>query len=309
MKYKIPRGQIYHKLSDLILVFIKACFLPLNKKEKTEAFKQELKNHFKSKNIHLFPYARTGVYSVLKAKSFPKNSEVIVPPLTIQPIIQAVINLGLKPVFVDISEDDLSFGRAELAKNINPKTKAIIITYLYGLMPNMDELLSICQKNNLFIIEDFSHNFNATWNNQLAGTFGDVGIYSTSFTKTFDLFGGAILVTNNEDLSSKIDKLEYNLLPPSRKILLGNIVKNLISKINLSPFVFTIITSPMLYLLQRIFPTLHTAITGSQVNFVQYEKLPDEWLHGFSSIQAAYGIKTLQRVANQDSIRIKNVKR
>ena len=65
------------------------------------------------------------------------------------------------------------------------------------MVPNLNELIKFCNKNKLFVIEDFSQCLNGKFENKKVGTFGDIGVYSSSKTKTLDVYGGGLCVTNN----------------------------------------------------------------------------------------------------------------
>ena len=101
--------------------------------------------------------------------------------------------------------------REILQKNYNisiesfKNTKACIITYLFGIVPNMDEILAF-KNDDIKIIEDFSQCLNGKFKQQKIGTFSDISIYSCSSIKTIDTFGGGLLLTNNDIYFKEIIK-------------------------------------------------------------------------------------------------------
>ena len=148
--------------------------------EEVENFENQFSQYMGTNYCIAFPLARSAIYFSLKAKSFPEGTEIIMPPISIKGILDVVLDLKLEPVFVDIDPDTLCFDLSELKNSITNETKAILITYLYGIVPNMVDLINVCRKYGLFIIEDYSHNLNATYNNKKLGTFGGWGLSSSS---------------------------------------------------------------------------------------------------------------------------------
>lgn len=86
--------------------------------------------------------------------NIPDGSEVLVPVVTWVTNITSVINVGLKPVFVDINLSDLSFDYEKLEQAITDRTKIILITHLIGLPANMEKIKAIADEYNLIILED-----------------------------------------------------------------------------------------------------------------------------------------------------------
>ena len=145
----IPRGIIYHKLSyDFINIF-RVLFSKLNNENLIKKFEDKFAIYNDSKFCVAFPFARMGIYYSLKAKNFPQNSEIIMPPITIKAILDVVLATGLKPIFVDINENDFSYNLADLKAKINENTKSILISYLYGIVPDVDEIVKLSKKKSL----------------------------------------------------------------------------------------------------------------------------------------------------------------
>ena len=82
----------------------------------------------------------------LKSQNFDKDTEILMPPITIKAILDGVLDLGLKPVFVDIDSESFCFDVEKLKSSISQTQKAILITYLFGIVPNMDELIRFFAK-------------------------------------------------------------------------------------------------------------------------------------------------------------------
>ena len=302
----IPRGIIYHRLFLDIQSLCSALFTKLEDQETIRLFETNFAFYNSCKYCTCFPYARTAIYFALKAINLPPGSEIIMPPITIKAILDVILYLNLKPVYVDLDVDTLCYDTHLLKESITQSTKAILITYLFGIVPNMDEIISTCKKNNLFIIEDFSQCLNGEYREKKVGGFGHVGVYSASSIKTLDLYGGGLLITNDSNLHQKLQKDKISLSKPSRLNLLQKITIDLIRNLATSKVVFHLITFPFIKLLSRVRPKSAIKHTGNRKK-KPIKKLPQQWFCRFTSFQAKLGLKILNNISNTDRMRIHNV--
>ena len=300
---KIPRGRIYQNYSILFKGLVSVFFKNKQNHHTLSAFKASINKTFGTNNCLLLPLARTAVFLTLKSLNLPKNSEVIMPPITIKPMLDVALELGLKPVFVDIDKKNLNFEIQDLKNKISQNTRAVLLTHLWGISADLNEIVGIFKKNKIFIIEDFSHNFNSIINNVKAGLIGDVGICSLSTIKTIDTFGGAILISKNENIIEKInlEKIK-NLTESSRIIIFQKIVKNIILSVSTEKHFFSNFIFYILKLIKSITKS-KTKMLGNR-NKNRLKKIPKSWLCSYSSIQAEVGIKKLKQVEKEDNSRI-----
>ncbi len=308
----IPRTIIYHPLSFDVRNYF-ASFRDPNRiskgqpREKVAEFERAFARYMGMSSAHAFPYARTALYFALKAQNFEPGSEIIMPPITIKPMMDIVISLGLKPVFADIELDTLCFDLDELKKAITPRTRAVLITYLFGIAPNMEPLMALCREHNLFVVEDFSHALNASWNDKKLGTFGDVGIYSCSRTKTLDAYGGGLAVTNDPALAKRLEEAKGSLRPTPPARLRAKITETLITNVATRRPVFTAAVAPMLSLVGKINPEKEKALMGARQNLKPDTVLPEDYFEQFTQAQAEAGLAMLEKVEREDAKRISNV--
>lgn len=131
------------------------------------------------------------------------GDEVLVQGNTYIATVMGVTMNGATPVFV---EPDEHYGMdvTKMEKLITEKTKAVMVTHLYGMASNMDEIVHICKKHNLKLIEDCAQSHGALFNGKMTGTFGDVGCFSFYPSKNLGAFGdaGAVIV-NDEELAKE----------------------------------------------------------------------------------------------------------
>lgn len=144
----------------------------------------------------------------VKSIELEKDDEIIVQGNTYIATCFGVINNDVKLVLCDIEPDTHMISINNLKQKITNKTKAIIIVHLYGMMPNMDEIVKICEINNITLIEDCAQAHGATWNGKKAGSFGKISCFSFYPGKNLGAYGdGGGIGTNDDILNEKIRKI------------------------------------------------------------------------------------------------------
>jgi len=141
------------------------------------------------------------MHTALAAMGVKAGDEVIVPPLTMSSTSLAVLNNGSIPVFADVDKDTFNINPESIEKVITSKTKAIITVALYGLSPDYDKILDICNKYNLFLIEDNAECFYGTYKGKKVGQFGDFASFSFQASKHLTCGEGGMLICNNEEFA------------------------------------------------------------------------------------------------------------
>jgi len=144
----------------------------------------------------------------LLALNIGEKDEVIVPSNTYIATALAVSYTGAKPVLVDPSIDTYNLSSKGIEEAITDKTKAILVVQLYGQSADMDEIVAIAKKHNLYLIEDCAQSHNSMYKGKKTGTFGDIGCFSFYPGKNLGALGDAgAIVTNNEELAIKVRAL------------------------------------------------------------------------------------------------------
>ena len=118
MQLAIPRGRISHTLSEDIKWLASSLVLPLNNKNQISEFEESFADYVGRKHCISFPFVRTAIYFILKDLNLPTGSVVLMPPVTIKPILDVVLELGLVPEFVDIDLDTVCFDVDELIESL-----------------------------------------------------------------------------------------------------------------------------------------------------------------------------------------------
>jgi dTDP-4-amino-4,6-dideoxygalactose transaminase len=131
--------------------------------------------------------------------------EVIVPTLTMVATANAVALAGGRPVFADsISSEDLTLDPEDVERRITPATRGVICVHYGGYACRMDELLEICRRHDLFLIEDVAHAPGGRWDGRTLGTLGDVGCFSFFGNKNLTTGEGGIAVAREPNVAQRI---------------------------------------------------------------------------------------------------------
>ena len=138
--------------------------------------------------------------SIAIVKELRGIGEVIVPPLGWVSDISSVAQLGMTPVFVDISLDNLAITSENIRKAITKKTKAIVLVHCLGFNAINEEIIKIAKENNILLIEDCCEAHGATYDGKKVGTFGDISIFSFYFGHHITTIEGGMICTNNEEI-------------------------------------------------------------------------------------------------------------
>lgn len=135
------------------------------------------------------------------------GDEVVMPTFTIISPALSVIKSGAKPVLVDSDPDTWNMDVSQIELKITKKTKAILVVHIYGLPVDMDPVLKICNKYNLFLIEDAAEMHGQTYKGKKCGSFGDISIFSFYPNKHITTGEGGMILTDKPELAEKCYKL------------------------------------------------------------------------------------------------------
>ncbi len=143
---------------------------------------------------------------------------VFIPSLTFAASVNPVRYEKAVPVFIDSERDTWNMDPAALRKAFEkyPHPAAVMAVHLYGTSAEMDEICSICKKNQVPLIEDAAESLGTTYRGKMTGTFGDYGIYSFNGNKIITTSGGGILVAKKEEDVEKARFLSRQARDPAR---------------------------------------------------------------------------------------------
>jgi len=146
----------------------------------------------------------------MMALGLKPGDEVIAPSFTFIATAEVVAVLGLTPVLVDVEPDTFNISPEAILKAITPRTKAIVPVHLFGQTADMDAIMDIAKKHNLYVIEDACQSIGSDYQNaagewKKSGTIGHVGCTSFFPSKNLGCYGdGGAIFTNDDQLAAKL---------------------------------------------------------------------------------------------------------
>ena len=174
-----------------------------------EGFENELKEYVNVKNATALSSGTSAIHLALKVLGIREGDIVFCSSLTFSASVNPVIYEKAIPVFIDsdyktwnMSKNALQKAFDDAVKN-NKLPKAVIVVNLYGQSADYDEILKICNKYNVPVIEDAAESLGATYKGRQTGTIGEIGIFSFNGNKIITTSGGGMMVSNNENYTKK----------------------------------------------------------------------------------------------------------
>jgi len=143
----------------------------------------------------------------VKSLNLKKGDEVLLPSFTIISCANAIIKNFLTPILVESDLNTWNVKIEDIEKKITKKTKAILLPHIYGFPNDMDKIIDICKKKNLYLIEDASEMLGQKYKNKPCGSFGDVSTFSFYANKHITTGEGGMILTNEKNFIERIRKL------------------------------------------------------------------------------------------------------
>jgi len=140
----------------------------------------------------------------LRALGIGCGDEVIVPPYTFIATASSVLSVSATPVFVDIEPTSLNLDPKAIEAAITPRTKAVIPVHIAGCPADMDGVLEVARKYNLYVIEDAAQAHGAEWKGRKVGALGHAGTFSFQASKNLNAGEGGIVLTNDAEIADKV---------------------------------------------------------------------------------------------------------
>ncbi len=172
---------------------------------KAKELEQEIETRFGVKHAQLTSSGTTALNVALAVMGVGAGDEVIMPCFTFVASFESIIASGATPVLVDI-DDTLTLDPKAVEAAITPRTKVVMPVHMCGSMAELDSLKAICDKHNLYLLEDACQAFGGSYKGKMLGTIGDAGTFSFDFVKTITCGEGGALITNNSDYAVWADQ-------------------------------------------------------------------------------------------------------
>lgn len=209
MSYKIP---IYKPvIGELEKQYVNDCLNDTwisSKGEYIEKFEHEVGKYIGADFCSTTSNGTTALHLSLMALGIRDGDEVITTNFTYVASTNAILMVGAKPIFCDINKSDLNINTELIEQKISSKTKAILVTNVFGYLANYDALNHICRKHNLYLIEDAAESFGALFLGKKSGTLADISTFSFFGNKTITTGEGGMVICKKEEHFKKINQLK-----------------------------------------------------------------------------------------------------
>lgn len=174
--------------------------------ENVNKFEEELANYVGAKYGAALSAGTAAIHMALKALDVKEGDIVFCSSLTFSATANPIIYQNATPVFIDCDRETWNMDPEALKKAFEkyPNPKAVVIVHLYGTPAKMDEIMAICNKHNVPLVEDAAESLGATYKGKQTGTFGKFGIFSFNGNKIITTSGGGMLVSDDEERIQKV---------------------------------------------------------------------------------------------------------
>ena len=177
----------------------------------TKRFEQEFADALGAKYGVAMNSAMSVLHASVQAAGAGAGDEVLCDPVCVFGAVATMYNNAV-PVFVDVKRETWNMDPDCIEAKITERTKALIVTHVWGLPAEMDRIVEIAHEHDLVVIEDCAHSVFATYNGRNTGTCGDIGSFSFQMSKQLALGDGGMAVTSDEELR---DRLNLNAGAPT----------------------------------------------------------------------------------------------
>lgn len=287
----LPPAAAPLTLSDLINGIIGI----LQPQKAIDHFKQSLLKKYNVKHVFLLSSGKAALTVSLKAlaQTFPDKREVIVPAFNCYSVPSAIVKADLTVVPCDINLDTLQFNKEHLLRLLknNKSILTIIPTHLFGLPADVEDLKNTLIKTGckIPIIEDAAQAMGSSYNGDLMGTNGDIGIFSLGRGKALSAGEGGIIITNSDSLADTIST-NCSTIPAYSPLQ--------IFKLLLQTLILSVMIHPNLFWLPKMLPFLKLGETIFDTNF------PIQLLSG---LQAGFAKNWIRRLEHHVQSRSNNI--
>ncbi len=196
-------------------------FANQRKKYHVREFEKELTRKFKSKFTLPVSNGTSAIKIALKSLGVKPGDEVITQSFNFIATVEAIVDLGAKPIICNINET-LNMDINDLKKKITRKTKAIIPVHMLGASCNMRDIVKIAKKNKIPILEDNCEAVGGKYGSKFLGTLGDIGVMSFDFAKIITTGEGGAILTNKKKLYRYCKEYHDHGHQNNAKFLRGN---------------------------------------------------------------------------------------
>lgn len=196
--------RIGEKEKNYIMEVLEGQFSSSNTYQMVTRLEKEFARRFHSRHGVGMVNGTATLHMALEAAGVGPGDEVICPPLTMSSTSIAVLQANAVPVFADVDRDTFLITAETIKEVMTEKTKAVITVSLYGLAPQMREIMQLAEQHHLIVIEDNAECYGAYQDDRMVGTFGHMASYSFQSSKHLTAGEGGIVITDDDELADKL---------------------------------------------------------------------------------------------------------
>jgi dTDP-4-amino-4,6-dideoxygalactose transaminase len=255
-----------------------------------------------SRPVVIAPSARVALYWLLAALGVGDKDEVVTQAFNFPAVPAAVVATGARPRFVDLATDSFEGDWSRIEEHLSDRTRAVIVTHLYGNPADLGPVVELCAARGLYLIEDCAQGIGATIARKPVGTWGAGAIFSLGGTKNLTLLGGGAVAAEDPDLTRRLQEMAAD--HPSLGLAAATrlAIKAAVMATATHPLVFTAAVLPLLRffeargvdLVHRVMEEPATLLTG-----IECAARPSRHM-------AAVGLAQLGRVEAINRARVRN---
>lgn len=181
-------------------------------------FEKELAEHVGISHAAALSSGTAAIHLALRILGIGQGDLVFAPSLTFSATCNPIVYENAAPVFIDSERDTWNMSPKALTRALEkyPNPKAVIVVHLYGTSAKLDEIMEICARHRVTLIEDAAESLGSTYKGKYTGTFGKIGIYSFNGNKIITTSGGGMLVSEDEEITRKATFLATQARDPAR---------------------------------------------------------------------------------------------
>lgn len=209
IEYKLPDlndvtgRDIGSEEKEMVMEVLESGSLGLLAGSKVKQFQSEWAGKFGVKTAVATSSGTAALHTALNFINIGPGDEVLVPPITDMGTVIAILMQNAIPVFADVELHTQNMDPLDMERKITQKTKAVIPVHLFGFPCDMDRIMEIARKNDIFVIEDCCQAHFTEYKGKLLGTFGDAGCFSFQQTKHVTTGEGGMVITNRDEICGK----------------------------------------------------------------------------------------------------------
>jgi dTDP-4-amino-4,6-dideoxygalactose transaminase len=214
VQFKIPfigRAHTYTVDEVQTVIDVMQTAVPLTQGKYQKEFQYKFCEYIGAKYTFALNNATAALELSAQLCQFKEGDEVIIPAHTFTASAYPFLKKGAQIIWADIDPKTRVVTTQMIESCITSKTKAIVVVHLYGYCADMISIMILAKKYNLLVIEDAAQALGAKINNQMAGTFGDFGVYSFQSHKNITTLGeGGMLIVKDDEIAKIIPMLRHN---------------------------------------------------------------------------------------------------